>query len=368
MQKFEVPQDQPYLTSEQVSMMMSMNPEYQMQYEQEMQQQDNIDFNALRSVSDAYDLRQPDTGATTRQLEKVSSVKQGGFLQALLPFAPLIGQLVSPLISGLAGKLFGRGMQGGAMFKQFVDENKDALKEMEVEIKMSNPKDAWKKLISVAKDIISSISGDVSDEEMNNIIHKLIPKGFIKTLITKKSGKGLGRPLNNSDLAEPILRYSLNKMIGDPMVAKKVMQQLKPNLRAGAGIYARGGLSFSSIFDIVKKGLKSALPVIGQITGKLVDIGAKPAIHGLLNKFGVKNEGVKNAIADIGTEVLKKGTEFGMNKLQGQGRIPPQFYGMPNPNARGFTSPPNARGFTAPPQKSRGKGLKKKAPLKIKLL
>lgn len=421
--------DEPALSSEQYNMLLQSNPNFQDRFEMQRNEDNAIAYDILSKNSSAYDMQLPLDGSVSNDMMKMGNgaqggfilplimkmfgmggkVKKGGFLQALIPFAPLIASVLPSLIDGIKG-IFGKGeMDGegmGGMLQEFIEQNKGTIKQAEDEIKMSNPKDAWRKLLGTSKDIVISIleqsplaeQGErVINEMADKIVSRIAPKGFLKVLPTKKSGKGLGRPLNNADLAEPIIRYSLNKMVGDPAVAKKVMQQMKPQLRAGAGIYARGGLNWGSIMNIAKQGLKFALPFISQITGKLVDTNAKPVIKGLLNKFGVKNEGMQDIIANIGSYALKKGTEVGLNKLSGKGAyidsngklVPNQFMvnewnkrnkkpmliGLPNPNAgksirmpdAGFVSPPSARGFTAPPQKSRG-GAKKKVPLTVKLL
>lgn len=368
-------QNEPYFNEEEYNMMLAVDPNFKDRYEVKRNEEEADIFKQYKSETDVYNSRLPLSGYVSNTLDsntldskKIKKDIKGGF--PFLAMIPLLSSVLPEVIKGVSGLIRGRG-SGSAinMLKDFVSQNQNALIEAEKDIVNSHPKDAWKKLLDTTKSIASELVGDERAGEQ--AVQKIVPKGFLKVLGSKKQG-GLGRSLNNSDLAEPVLRYSLNKLIGDPSVAKQVMQQLKPQLRSGAGVYG-GKLNFGKIFGIVKKGLKSALPIISKITGAVVDVGAKPLIKGLLGKFGVKNDAVVEAISNVGKDLLKKGTEeMGKGMTLKQDSLSSS---MPMTKDRfklgsdgGFTSPPG-RGFTRPPGRSaRGGEEKKKTSMKIKFI
>lgn len=348
--------DEPYLNEEQYNMLLASDPKFIDRYEKERIMQNDLNYKQMVKEYDPYEMRLPDQGSSSRSpidLEDIMSSqkkmkkKGGAFAAFLAPLAAsLIGSLVPEVVKGITGAIKKKG--SGALFKQFMEQNVDTLKEIEDELKHKNPKDAWRFLIDNVKEMVSSI-----EPQHENIVDKIFPKGFVKSLHSKKSGKGLGRPLNNIDMAMPVIKYALNKMIGSAPHVKHVMQQIKPLIISGSGIYGGKKLNFRKILKFAKKGLKFAIPIIEKVTGKTLDIGAKAVINSLLDKFGIKNETAKQLISNTGKELISEGVKEVMKK-----------------EGEGFTMPPNG-GFVRPPNvqmNKRGKGEKKKVNVQFKLL
>jgi hypothetical protein len=385
-----IPENQPYLTSEQINLMMAIQPDYQMKYETEMHQQDAIDFNALKRDSDPYDMRLPNDGATSRQLDlddvmsDYKKMKKGGFAWLPTIVAPLITSLVPELVKSVSGLIRKKG--SGAMFADFMSQNKDMLKSVEDEIRKSHPKNAWKLLLDNGKEIVKTILentelGQKGEQYLNmiaeKIINRVVPKGFNKVL-QRKEGKGMMLPnegqLTNARMAEPVILYMLRKLIGDDQQARELLRRYKPKIRTGGEIFG-GKLNFRKIMDFAKRAVKTILPLVSEAGKKaltnVADIGSKALINGLVKKFSGSDKpegsGMPNPGYDMRPRPVIKRPEQVPNMVGSTGG----FIKAPQNSSGGFISAPqnSSGGFTRPPQRSRGgASQKKKIPLKIKLL
>lgn len=396
--------DDSYLTSEQINMLMAIDPKFKDKYEQQRNVMDANDLNAL--TGDSFDRRMPDNGSYSRMLDTdglpneepsgsgvYGGGAEGGFLQALLPFAPLIGQLAAPLIDGITSLFRRRGSgmtsppNGGAIV-EFFTENADALKKIEQDIYKMKPKQAWNTLHSLAKDIArklleshpsmakhgSGFVGQLSDK----MVDRMFPKGFLKIVNSAKSteGSGVESALTPAGLAEPIIRYALSKMVGSGEIQDKVYQQVKQKMRSGAG-YCGNGFNFRKIFDFAKRSLKIALPIIKTLTGKAIDSGvAKDAISGVLGKFKVfqNNPNLANTVSNLAQQGLKGATNMGFDKLSGEGadfEYEAEGEGMLKaPQSSGMLRPPQIVGGprTVNPKYRQGSGKKKSSVGKFKII
>lgn len=327
-----------YLTSEQVNMLMAADPKYKDKFEVARNMEDALDYNALAKESDAFDQRLPYDGATSKSLDidglpaanQISgSGVDGGFIQALLPFLPIIGQVLSPVIEGISSLFHkkGSGLDGdmppvnaSMLVREFVQENKDKLKEINDKIAMMPPKRAWKTLIEVGKDItqnvVSPIVGEKNAEQVANSI-KFVPKGFMAILDKSKDLKseGSGSMLTNVSLAEPVIKYALGKM-----GLRAEYTKYKPDLRGAGRVYG-GKINWQKVRDWVKNALKG-------IANKALEVGAKKGTEMLSNPENIQKVG------NIVSSLIDK-----FPLLSGSGFLkPPQRKGL------GFMRPPNAGG------------------------
>ena len=102
-----------YYTSEQLALLMAVDPDFQDKYEKEQDLKNQIDYEKLKEKSDAFDQRMPLDGSTANMLdldfgesEKIGEgirppngsgvcAPNGGALPALIPIA---AKVVAPLV------------------------------------------------------------------------------------------------------------------------------------------------------------------------------------------------------------------------------------------------------------------------------
>lgn len=375
-------QEAPYLNSNEFAMLVAINPKYQDRYET---QRDIVEEeqNAVASeMSDPMDARRPNSGAMAKLLDmrenydegaganKVNgSGVEGGFLQALLPFLPLIGQVAQPIINGIAGLFRGRGVDGAGVISDYFKQNEGKMKELEGSIKRMKPKAAWLSIMnwskSMAHDIISK-SGVASPQFANTLSDEVVGKVFpnhLRRIIAKSAEKAEGSgkvapsnyKLTNRTMALPLIKYGLDKMVGSGAKSALIYKQLKSKMMEGSG-FDGGKLSWEGVKNFFRKALKFAMPIISSVMGNPVAQDAmKSGISGLAGKIPMfaNNAGT---IGDVGTKVLT-------------GLANPALYGnkggmlrAPNSNRGGMIKPPNA-GMISPPNG----GIKKNANSGFKL-
>ena len=280
-----------YLNSDQVAMLMAMDPNYKDKFEVQQNIDNQQQYDALASRSDAFDMRQ----APKNKLLDIKGVQSegSGSVKGGFAFLPLLGALAPTLID-IVGKLFGG--KGSEVVNSYFNDNQELLKNSENQLsQIKHPHQFFRLYKTLARDIAhpliaagSGQSPEFARVASEKFARSLFPKLFNEIISreSKKEGSGIGRAVTNADLAEPISKYVLMKLTGSQNMAKKIMGQIKPNLRLGAGIYASGGFNWGSIFNIVKKVADVAIPLIQSDSGKQI-IGkvANAGVDALINKF-----------------------------------------------------------------------------------
>jgi hypothetical protein len=373
--KFDPSEEEAYLDSEQVAMLMAVDPKYKDKYQQSADMENAIGLDQLLQESDDFDRKLPDVGDTTRVLDlnteigAISAKKsgkgmlnppQGGFLQALMPFIPLITQLAGPLINGLfsLGKKRGSGASIQPAVDNFFRKNGRQLMGIEQQITSMKPRQAWETLHGVSRDMVDTIlsktdfgkSPTFREKLIPALMKKQFPNKFVGMLPRTKQGEGKPVPtdyrLTQEQLMRPVIKYAFRKMLG-PHDGDQIYNIVKKRLIAGSGLNG-GKFDFGNIKRFIQKVITQSLPVIKQVTGKLVTKeNIKPIISKLLSKFGSFNgsEQVGDIAADAISGIAKS--------FSGQGMLRA-------PNA-GMLSAPNAGMLRPPNVTSKGAGKEKKS-------
>ena len=305
--------DPTYLNSEQVAMMMAVDPKFKDKYEIQQDNINSMETNLMNTMYDAYDQKLPNEGATVQQydveppeneIDGSGECAKGGFLQGLLPFLPLISQAVGPIIKGISG-LFRRKktpQQAVKVATGYVEnhfrKNLPKYQEMEGDLRRMHHRDIWRRLgeihNEISRDVLNQIpevsaqGGSFIGNIANTMNKQFIPKGF-REMLPRKATKGefvRTGALSATMMAQPIIKYALRKMIGNQQQADAVYKEVKGKMAQGSGVYDGGKFSWDKVKRFAKHALKYAVNPIKQITGKLIsgDVFNK-ALTGIMDKF-----------------------------------------------------------------------------------
>jgi len=339
--------DDTYLTAEQQELMMFLNPKFKDKYNQDIVEELQDEYQASKKRSDAFDFVQPknDRNKDLRGVSQADNPISGTGVGAIIGTiaVPLIVKGVSSLINWIKRKRRGRGIEGGSalgIVNDFVLRNKDKLINFENRVKNMHPKEAWKNIIQLTRSMFKKIlkqhgvegkgvAGKLSDA----FIMRHYPKHFVN-MLNRKDGKiGSKVKLSNHSMSEPMIKYGIQKMVGDDELSKKVYKEVRNEVRK---MIPDKNVSGAGVLSFLRKVLKKiGVPAIKRITGKLINSDAvKRAIAGILGRFGI-SEGISNELTDFGAEAVKYGVDKGVDKLAGKGVNPPQYrsgFGISPPN------------------------------------
>jgi hypothetical protein len=359
------PEEDTYLSSEQRLMLMAIDPKYKDKYEKLQTQEDSIDLKGLEQLSDSFDNKLPNRGATSKKLDLTpedqgeslgssgSAGVKGGFIQAIIPFIPLIASVLPSIISGIKSIFSkrkapaGAGVDAEVAVNTFLQKNGRQLVSIENSLSSMRPKEAWKTVHDVSKDITESVLEQLplpegSDERFvaklaEVVANKAVPKSFLASISKEKMKErkaGSGQSLTSCHMALPVIKYGLRKLIGDPDVTDEVYQRVKEKMKEGEGLYDGGKVTWDKVKTFAKKAFYFALPIIKELTGKLITREqVKPLISGLLDKFEYLKP-YSNSIADVAVSPLSKSSGTGMIS-------PPQ---LSRAKGDGFISSPQMTG------------------------
>lgn len=335
--------DRPYYDSEQVALKMAIDENYLDPYQEEQIEDDKRDYEQLKEdgfnfETDALAGPNPTNYDLNEQL--INFNKKGGFA-----WAPLLSTLI-PIGIDLASKLIKSKIGKGIAF-DFMNQNKDGIMQLEKQLMSENPRNSFLKMREIIASMVKSILDDIgvpnSSEVANQVKQKLFSKGFIKMMEKPYKNGGKQRAISNESLMLPMLRYSLDKLTGNKQLSNKVYKQLKQNVKQNT-MMSGGKISWKKVGKFFKKALKFGLPIIGNLTKKLIDSGiAKNTINSLIaSKFPQLSQSGIN-IGDLAQKGLSLGSEVGLKEAQkalnkGSGSIK-----APNKVA-GAVHPPNVGG------------------------
>jgi hypothetical protein len=340
----EVPSNT-YLTSEQYNLLLSIDPKFKDKYQIQQDMYNDQELNELMKMSDPYDMRLPenermlDTRGLVADDEFEADVDEnvsGGFPWGAV--ASLIGSALPGLID-MGIKHFKKG-RGGMVGQQFLRDNMEQIKSADEYLKsIQHPYKFYKEFQNIMKQVMHPLllseghPEDFAKLSAQKMVDRMYPNLF-KQIISKVPKKeGRGRPMNNVDLAEPIVKYALKKLTGSENLSKKYWSQYKNKIRSGGEIFATGGFNWGAIFNIARQALQYLIPLITSETGKKITKEiASIGINKLLNKF-IMNKDIRDKISPVAKTAIS-----------GLVDIIPKGKG-------GFVRPPNKKGgFVRPPQ------------------
>ena len=354
-----------YYTSEQLALLMAVDPDFKDKYEKEQDLKNQIDYEKLKEKSDKFDQRLPLDGSTANMLdldfgesEKSGegirapnaygsgvSAPNGGALPALIPIA---AKVVAPLavkgifkgIKWLVKKIKnkkGKGVcapNGGAIYNKVIDyikKNNPQFNKFSNDLMKMKSKQAWLNILKYGKNMTRDILKDYVDNDFDkNQLNKKIKRSFNKMIPYKfkrmiKSNTGdpgsfieKERRLNNFSLAKPVIKYGINEIAGSGPISKKAYKEALKHVMNNYGYYGNGKLSWKKIGKIAKKGLSRALQYLKNFGDKFITgDNIKNKITDLLNNFEVLRDlGLNDEFGDIGQHLIKKGYDTGYNKIQ----------------------------------------------------
>ena len=345
-----------YFTSEQIALLMAVDPDFKDKYEKEQNLKNQIDYEKLNEKSDKFDQRMPLDGSTANMLdldfgesEKSGegirapnaygsgvSAPNGGALPALIPIA---AKVVAPLavkgifkgIKWLVKKIKnkkGKGVcapNGGAIYNKVIDyikKNNPQFNKFSNDLMKMKSKQAWLNILKYGKNITRDILKDYVDNDFDkNQLNKKIKRSFNKMIPYKfkrmiKSNIGdpgsfieKERRLNNFSLAKPVIKYGINEIAGSGPISKKAYKESLKHLMNNYSYYGNGKLNWKKIGKIAKKGLSRALKFLKGFGDKYITgDNIKEKVINILNNFEVlKDLGINDDIGDISQNLIKKG-------------------------------------------------------------
>ena len=243
-----------YYTSEQLALLMAVDPDFKDKYEKEQDLKNQIDYEKLKEKSDKFDQRLPLDGSTANMLdldfgesEKSGegirapnacgsgvSAPNGGALPALIPIA---AKVVAPLavkgifkgIKWLVKKIKnkkGKGVcapNGGAIYNKVIDyikKNNPQFNKFSNDLMKMKSKQAWLNILKYGKNMTRDILKDYVDNDFDKnqlnkkikrSFNKMIPYKFKRMIKTDAGDPGSfiekERRLNNCSLAKPVIKY-----------------------------------------------------------------------------------------------------------------------------------------------------------------
>ena len=362
-----------YYTSEQIALLMAVDPDFQDKYEKEQDLKNQIDYEKLKEKSDKFDQRMPLDGSTANMLdldygesEKSGEgirppngsgvcAPNGGALPALIPIA---AKVVAPLavkgifkgIKWIIKKIknkkkkkqeqqqqSGSGIcapNGGAIYNTVMDyikKHNPQFNKFSNDLMRMKNKQAWRNILKYGKNITKDILKDYVnndfdrsqlDKKIKRSFNKMIPykfKKFIKGNIDNpNSFIEKERRLNNFSLAKPVIKYGINEIAGSGAISKKAYKEAMKHLVNNYSYYGNGKLNWKKVGKIAKKGLSRALKFLKGFGDKYITgDNIKEKVIQLLNNFEIlKDLGINEEIGDISQNMIKKGYNKGYDTIQ----------------------------------------------------
>ena len=368
-----------YYTSEQLALLMAVDPDFKDKYEKEQDLKNQIDYEKLKEKSDAFDQRMPLDGSTANMLdldfgesEKSGegirapnaygsgvSAPNGGALPALIPIA---AKVVAPLavkgifkgIKWIIKKIknkkkkkqqqqqeqnsqVGSGVcapNGGAIYNtvmESIKKHNPQFNKFSNDLMRMKSKQAWRNILKYGKNMTRDILKDYVDNDFDrNQLNKKIKRSFNKMVPYKfkrfiKADIGdpssfieKERRLNNFSLAKPVIKYGINEIAGSGPISKKAYKEALKHVMNNYGYYGNGKLNWKKVGKIAKKGLSKALKYLKNFGDKFISgDNVKNKITDILNNFEVLRDlGLNDEFGDIGQHLVKKGYNKGYDKIQ----------------------------------------------------
>lgn len=360
-----------YYTSEQLALLMAVDPDFKDKYEKEQDLKNQIDYEKLKEKSDKFDQRMPLDGSTANMLdldygESENSksgqgirapnaygsgvcAPNGGALPALIPIA---AKVVAPLavkgifkgIKWLVKKIknkknknnnpqTGSGVcapNGGAIHKkvmEYIQRNRPGFEKFSNDLMHMKGKQAWRNILKYSKNMTRDILNEYTkDPEINKKVkrsfNKFVPYKF-KRMIKTDAGDPSSfiekeRRLNNFSLAKPVIKYGINGIVGSGPISQKAYKESMKHLMNNYGYYGNGKLSWKKVGKLAKKGLSKALQYLKGFGDKFIQgDNVKNKIIDILNNFEMLRDlGINDEIGDISQNLVKKGYDKSYNKIQ----------------------------------------------------
>ena len=361
-----------YYTSEQIALLMAVDPDFQDKYEKEQNLKNPIDYDKLKEKSDKFDQRMPLDGSTANMLdldygesEKSGEgirppngsgvcAPNGGALPALIPIAakvvaPLAAKGIFKGIKWIIKKIKNKKKQkqqqqqsgsgicapnGGAIYNTVMDyikKHNPQFNKFSNDLMRMKSKQAWRNILKYGKNITKDILKDYVDNDFDRSqlnkkikrsFNKMIPykfKRMIKTDIgNPNSFIEKERRLNNFSLAKPVIKYGINEIAGSGPISKKAYKEAMKHLMNNYGYYGNGKISWKKIRKLTKYGLSKGLQFLKDFGDKFISGDKiKDTVTNILNNFEVlKDLGINDEIGDMSQKLVKRGYDTGYNKIQ----------------------------------------------------
>ena len=362
-----------YYTSEQIALLMAVDPDFQDKYEKEQDLKKQIDYEKLKEKSDKFDQRMPLDGSTANMLdldygesEKSGEgirppngsgvcAPNGGALPALIPIA---AKVVAPLavkgifkgIKWIIKKIknkkkkkqeqqqqSGSGIcapNGGAIYNTVMDyikKHNPQFNKFSNDLMRMKSKQAWRNILKYGKNITRDILKDYVDNDFDRSqlnkkikrsFNKMIPykfKRMIKTDIgNPNSFIEKERRLNNFSLAKPVIKYGINEIAGSGPISKKAYKESLKHIMNNYGYYGNGKISWKKIRKLTKYGLSKGLQFLKNFGDRFINGDKiKDIVTNILNNFEVLRDlGINDEIGDMSQKLVKRGYDTGYNKIQ----------------------------------------------------
>ena len=362
-----------YYTSEQIALLMAVDPDFQDKYEKEQDLKNQIDYEKLKEKSDSFDQRMPLDGNTANMMDLKNNIDEyegegirapngsgvcapnGGALPALIPIA---AKVVAPLavkgifkgIKWLIKKIknkkknknnpqtpqtpqTGSGIcapNGGAINKkvmEYIQRNRPGFEKFSNELMHMKGRQAWRNILKYSKNMTRDILGEYTkDAEMNKKIkrsfNKFIPYKFKRMIKSDAGDPGSfiqkERRLNNFSLAKPVIKYGITEIAGSGPIGQKAYKESKKYIMNNYGYYGNGKLSWKKIKKLAKYGLSRGLQYLKGFGDKFIDGDkVKNAIKTILDNFEMLRDlGINDEIGDMSQKLVKRGYDTGYNKIQ----------------------------------------------------
>lgn len=361
-----------YYTSEQIALLMAVDPDFQDKYEKEQNLKNQIDYDKLKEKSDKFDQRMPLDGSTANMLdldygesEKSGEgirppngsgvcAPNGGALPALIPIAakvvaPLAAKGIFKGIKWIIKKIKNKKKQkqqqqqsgsgicapnGGAIYNTVMDyikKHNPQFNKFSNDLMKMKSKQAWRNILKYGKNITRDILKDYVDNDFDrNQLNKKIKRSFnkmvpykFKRIIKSEAGDPGSfiekeRRLNNFSLAKPVIKYGINEIAGSGPISKKAYKESLKHLMNNYGYYGNGKISWKKIRKLTKYGLSKGLQFLKDFGDRFISGDKiKDTVTNILNNFEVlKDLGINDEIGDMSQKLVKRGYDTGYNKIQ----------------------------------------------------
>ena len=308
-----------YYTSEQLALLMAVDPDFKDKYEKEEDLKNQIDYEKLKEKSDSFDQRMPLDGSTANMLDLDfgESEKSGEGIRAPNAYG-----------SGVSAP------NGGAIYNtvmEYIKKHNPQFNKFSNDLMRMKSKQAWRNILKYGKNMTRDILKDYVDNDFDrNQLNKKIKRSFNKMIPYKfkrllKSNMGdpgsfieKERRLNNFSLAKPVIKYGINEIAGSGPISKKAYKEALKHVMNNYGYYGNGKLNWKKVGKIAKKGLSKALKYLKNFGDKFISgDNLKNKITDILNNFEVLRDlGLNDEFGDIGQHLIKKGYNKGYDKIQ----------------------------------------------------
>ena len=323
-----------YFTSEQIALLMAVDPDFKDKYEKEQDLKNQIDYEKLNEKSDKFDQRMPLDGSTANMIDldfgESQNSTEGKGIRApnaygngvcapnggALPLLPIAAKVVAPLaVKGIVKGIkwiikkiknkkkkkqeqkqqqqqqqtSGSGINapnGGAIYNTVLDyikKHNPQFNKFSNDLMRMKNKQAWRNILKYGKNITKDILKDYVnndldraqlDKKIKRSFNKMVPykfKKFIKGNIDNPSSFiEKERRLNNFSLAKPIIKYGVNEVAGSGPISKKAYKEAMKHLMNNYSYYGNGKLNWKKIGKIAKKGLSRAFKFLKGFGDKYI--------------------------------------------------------------------------------------------------